>query len=90
MLTYYNTQDYNSRIYISEPHLTNSTFGTMLYGRGLRLASTAYVRLWNDHLRLEICYAVNRLLKANSQGSGMEEIHGPWRNDISLGAKVKW
>lgn len=90
MLSWYNTQNYNSRIYVSEPHLSNSIFSTMLNGRGLRLATTLSTRLCNDHLRLEASYHLNRLIKGNTQGSGMEQIHGPWRQDISLGVKVRW
>ena len=41
------------------------------------------------HWRLEARYSVRRVLDAATQGSGLQTIYSPWRNDLAFQLRVK-
>ncbi len=88
-LTWFNTPSYESRVYVSEPMLQSTFWSTALMYHGIRLAATAAVNLWQGRLRIEARYAVMRMLNRDTQGSGLQEILTPWRNDVSVQVRLK-
>ena len=43
----------------------------------------------DGHWRLEARYSMRRVLDASTQGSGLQTIYSPWRNDLAFQLRVK-
>lgn len=84
LLTYFRTPDYQTRIFLYEPLLTDMFRFPSLYGHGLRFVAAAHYRLWHRRLLIEVLYGMMRYFDRNSQSSGMQEIRSPWKQDISV------
>ena len=89
MLTYFQTPDYQTRIFLYEPMLTNMFRFPSFYGQGLRLVATGRIPLWHNHLMLEALYGLTKYLDRKTQSSGMDEIRSPWKQDISLQLRLR-
>ncbi len=87
MAGYFNTDDYNSRIYIHEPGLLYTLSFPSFYGRGLRLTL---------NLRADICQDLTLICKCSSThyfnraviSSGLQEIDRSTMTDAEI--QVKW
>ena len=88
MAGYFHTPDYLSRIYLYEPALWSSVSSGTYFGRGLHGVLTARWTSRNGHWMLEAKYALTHYADRDEQGSGLQTIYSPWKNDIS--AQVKW
>ncbi|MCF0199227.1 MAG: helix-hairpin-helix domain-containing protein [Bacteroidaceae bacterium] len=87
---YFRTPTYQHRIYAYEPTVTGA-FGQMaLSGHGVRGALAVRCRLWHERLILEAKYGMTRYFDRSAQGSGMQAISSPWRNDLQFQAKFCW
>ena len=64
------------------PTLSGAMGQTFLYGETLH--GTLLGR-W----RLEARYSMRRVLDASTQGSGLQTIYSPWRNDLAFQLRVK-
>lgn len=84
LLTYFHTPDYQTRIFLYEPLLTDMFRFPSLYGHGLRFVAAAHYRMWHRRLLVEVLYGMTRYFDRNSQSSGMQEIRSPWKQDISV------
>lgn len=93
-LASFNTKDYNSRLYVYEPGLTQSFGWNMLSGKGERIAATAR---WNFHNTtgnstrhrltrwdLQTKIGITHYRDRNSISSGALLINGSWQADVWL------
>lgn len=72
------------------PSLAGSMGQTFLYGQSLH---TVLLIRWSNRsglIRLEGRYSMRRVLDSDTQGSGLQTIYSPWRNDISIQLSVKY
>lgn len=90
MAGYFNAPDYQTRIYIYEPALWNSSSSTSYYGHGLRLASTLRYTFPRSHWMIEAKYALAHMFDRSSISSGLQEITSPTRQDISLQVRMEY
>ena len=90
MAGYFNAPDYQTRIYIYEPALWNSSSSTSYYGHGLRLASTLRYTFPRSHWMIEAKYALTHMFDRSSISSGLQEITSPTRQDISLQVRMEY
>ena len=84
---WFQTDDYDGRVYLTEPTLVYGQSSTMLYGRGVRLAATARINLPYG-LMVMLRYTFSRYLDRNTIGSDLQQIAAPWQNDLSV--QVRW
>lgn len=84
LLTYFNSPNYATRLFQYEPLLTNMFRFPMYYGKGFRLATSAHYTFWKQRLTAEVLYSITRYTDRESQGSGMQLIDSPWKQDLSL------
>ena len=89
MLTYFHTPDYDTRIFLYEPLLTNMFRFPSLYGHGLRLVAAGHCALWKKRLFVEALYGMTRYFDRKTQSSGMDEIRSAWKNDISVQLRLQ-
>lgn len=87
-LTLFHTTDYDSRIAIYEPTLTQ-TFGLQqLYGRGQRLAATLRLRL-GRHVSLQAKLGTTHYSDRTIISDGPTRIDSPWKTDILFQLKIR-
>jgi hypothetical protein len=85
--TYFNTDNYNSRIYSYEKNLLYSFYIPSLYGKGIRLSSVIrYDFSRNFYLNLKVAWS--HYYDRDVIGTGLEEIEGNDKIDIST--QIRW
>ncbi len=89
LLTYFHTPNYQTRLFLYEPLLTNMFRYPSLYYHGMRMASAGHISLWNKRLLAEAMIGVTRYFDRTTQGSGMQEIRSPWKSDISIQFRLR-
>lgn len=89
MATWYQTPSYDSRVYVPEVTLRSTFSVPALSGRGIRAIASARAQLWKKRLQIEARYALTRVLDKDTQGSGMQLIASPWRNDLQVQLTVR-
>ena len=88
MAAYFNTGDYNSRIYLYEPSLYSSVSSGQYYGKGIHGVCTARWTSSDKHWMLEGKYALCKYLDRTEIGSSHQTIFSSWKNDISLQVRI--
>lgn len=96
LLAWFNTQDYDSRLYFYEPGLYQSFNWSMIYGRGERAAATVRWQSpvsvgrrrlrWQWQAKLGLTHYDDR----SAISSGQLLISSPWKADVSLLARVQF
>lgn len=71
------------------PTLSGAMGQTFLYGETLHGTLLGRWTSRGGHWRLEARYSVRRVLDAATQGSGLQTIYSPWRNDLAFQLRVK-
>lgn len=89
MLGYFDTPDYDSRIFLYEPSLYNTISSGQYYGQGFHGVLTARWTSPRGRWMLEGKYSVCRYMDRNEQGSDMQTIYSPWKNDLSFLLRLK-
>ena len=89
MTAYFQTDDYNSRIYLYEPSLYSSVSSAQYYGKGINGICMARWTSANKHWMLEGRYALCKYFDRSEQGSSLQTIYSSWKNDISLQVRVQ-
>lgn len=84
MTGYFYAPDYQTRIYIYEPTLWNSSTFSSYYGHGLRCALTMRYTFPKEHWMIEGKYGLCHMLDRDSISSGLQEIMSSTRQDISV------
>lgn len=89
MLGYFHTNNYQCRIYMYEPSLLSSVSSAMYYGHGIHGVATCRWISRDRRWMLEGKYSVCRYLDRKEQGSDLQTIFSPWKNDISFQFRMK-
>ena len=89
LLGYVNTDDYLSRIYLQLPSLYSSVSSASFYGHGMMGVLTCRWKSKNEKLWLEGRYSLLRYFDRDEQGTGLQKILSPWKNDLSFQARIK-
>lgn len=85
---WFDAPDYDSRLYLSEKNVLYGFGLPMLYGRGVRLASTASCRICS-FLTLELKYSLFHYLDRNHISSGLQQIWGANQSNLWLQLRAK-
>ena len=86
-LGFFNTDNYNARIYLYEKQLQHEFSFPSYYGEGLRMALYAQV-CPNEHLRLSARLGYTNYFDRKSIGSGLQEIAQSSITDLDL--QLRW
>ena len=89
LFTYFHTPNYDTRISLYEPVLSEMFRIPSLYGHGVRGVVAGRYAFWHRHLFVEVLYGLMRYFDRHTQSTGMQEIHSPWKNDISVQLRLK-
>ena len=81
-LGYFNTDDYLSRIYLNSPALYSTFSSSSYFGHGVMKSK-------NEKLWLEGRYSLLRYFDRDEQGTALQQILSPWKNDLSFQLRVK-
>lgn len=84
---YFNTDDYDSRIYVSERGMLYTMSSLMCYGHGLRYSLLARISL-TDRLMLLAKAATTNYFDRSTVGSGLQQIDSSSLTDIDV--QLKW
>ena len=84
---YFNTDSYQSRIYVYERQLPGNFSFPTYYGEGLRLACTARADL-GSHLRLHARVGYTNYFDRSTIGTGLQAIDASHLTDIDL--QLRW
>lgn len=85
---YFCTDDYDSRLYLTERTVLYGFGLPMLYGQGVRYSTTATLAIGN-RLHIDLKYALTNYANRSSIGSGLQEIRGNNQQDLWLQLRVK-
>ena len=88
-LGYFNTDDYLSRIYLQSPALYSSISSASYSGHGMMGVLTCRWKSKNEKLWLEGRYSLLRYFDRDEQGTGLQRILSPWKNDLSFQLRLK-
>lgn len=88
-LGYFNTDDYLSRIYLNSPALYSTFSSSSYYGHGVMGVLTCRWKSKNEKLWLEGRYSLLRYFDRDEQGTALQQILSPWKNDLSFQLRVK-
>lgn len=86
---YFHTDDYNSRISLYETNVAGSLSMPSFSGHGTRLSGTIQYLFWHNRLRLELKYGLTRYFDRKTQGSYLQTIYSPYKNDLTLQLRCK-
>lgn len=90
MLGYFNTNDYDSRIYLYDPSLWGSTSSGMYYGDGIRGVITVRYTLPRGHWTVEAKYGITDYMDRDQISSGLQTIFSGTKQDIALQLLCKY
>lgn len=88
-LAYFDTPDYLSRIYLYTPSLFSTISSAQYYGQGLHAVATCRWTTPSGRWMLEGKYSLLRYFDRSEQGSAMQTIFSPWKNDISVQLRIR-
>ena len=89
MAAYFNTDDYNSRIYLYEPSLYSSVSSGQYFGKGIHGVLAARWTSPNKHWMLEGKYSLHKHFDRTEIGSSLQTIYSSWKNDVSLQIRMQ-
>ena len=87
---YFDTYDYDSRIYFYQPSLYGSVSSGSHYGKGATMVLTARWTSPNGMWMAECKYGADKHFDRDTQGSGLQTIYSSWKNDISFQLRLKF
>lgn len=88
-LGWFKTDDYLSRIYVYQPALYSSVSSASYFGHGMMGILTCRWKSKNEKLWLEARYSLLRYFDRDEQGTGLQRIFSPWKNDLSFQLRLK-
>lgn len=86
--TYFSTDDYDSRVYMTEKTLLYGFGLPIFFGQGLRYSIVGNVHL-GSHLVIELKWALTNYANRTTISSGLQEIKGNTQQDLWLQARIK-
>ncbi len=87
--SYFDTDDYDSRIYINEKNTLYGFGYPMLYGKGLRYSLISQLKL-GRHWTIEAKYAMTNYANKNRISSSLQEINGNIQHDLWLQLRLSY
>ena len=85
---YFHTDDYNSRIYLTEKAILYGFGLPMLYGEGLRYSVTGTLKI-GPHINVDLKWAMTNYANRATISSGLQEIKGNTQQDLWLQLRLK-
>lgn len=85
---YFNTDSYQSRIYLNERQLQHDFYFPAFYGQGMRLALYAQHTL-SPRLRLTARLGHTKYFDRPTIGSGLQQIGHSWQTDVDLQLRLR-
>lgn len=85
--TFFQSDDYDSRLYVTEKNILYGVSLPMLYGKGLRYSLTANQQLGN--CTLEFKWALTNYANRNTISSGLQLIQGNNQQDLWIQLRIK-
>ena len=85
----FDTENYDSRLYVAEKGLEYDNGGSALYGKGLRFYLIARYSL-ADKLSVGLKYSVTAYVDRSEIGSGYDLIDSPHKQQIRVQLRFKW
>ncbi len=82
-VSYFDTDDYDSRIYINEKNTLYGFGYPMLYGQGLRYNFISQLKIGSNWM-IEAKYAITNYANKSTISSGLQEIKGNRQNELWL------
>lgn len=86
---YFHTDDYYSCISLYETNVAGSLSIPSFSGHGTRLAGTLCYNVVKDTLRIELKYGFTWYFDRSTQGSDLQTIYSPYRNDLTLQLRLR-
>lgn len=84
MLSYFHTQDYDSRVYQYEPSLYQTMSSGSYYGHGMHGVVAGRWKAGNDRWMVEARMSSTCHFDKKEQSSGAQTIFSRWKNDIQI------
>ena len=88
-LGWFHTDDYLSRIYVTQPSLYSSVSSASYSGHGMIGVLTCRWQSRNRRWMLEARYGMVRYFDREEQGTGLQRILSPWKNELSVQTRIK-
>lgn len=85
---YFDTDDYNTRLYLTEKTILYGFGLPMLYGQGLRYSFVGNLH-WGKRVILEAKWAITNYANRTSISSGLQEIKGNTQQDVWVQLRIK-
>lgn len=82
-VTYFKTDDYDSRVYLTERPLLYSFSIPMLFGQGLHYSLTSTIKI-GPSVSLDLKYALTNYANRSSISTGLQQISGNTQHDLLL------
>jgi len=89
MAAYFNTDNYQSRLYVYEHQLAHEFSSPAYYGRGMRLLVQARADI-TDHWRLTLRAGHTKHFDRNTVGTGLQQINHSYQSDIDLQLRYRF
>lgn len=86
---YFDTDDYNSHIYLSEKNILYGFGFPMLYGKGIRYNLTCNLKI-GSHWNIDLKYALSNYADQSKISSGLQEIKGNTQQDLWLQLRISY
>ena len=86
--SYFHTDDYDSRIYLTERAILYGFGLPMLYGEGLRYSLTGTIKI-GPHINVDLKWAMTNYANRTTISSGLQEIEGNTQQDLWLQLRLK-
>ena len=88
-IAYFNTDDYDSRVYTFENDVLYAVSFPMYYGKGLRTYLIGRYSI-NRHLDIWLRYARTQVNDRETMGSGTDEIDIPHKSDVKIQMRYRF
>ena len=88
-LGWFRTDNYSSRIYVYHPSLYSSVSSASYYGHGVLAVLAGRWKEKSGRWMVEARYGLVRYFDRDEQGSGLQTIFSPWRNDLSVQLRIR-
>lgn len=86
--SYFQTDDYDARIYLTERPILYGFGLPMLFGQGLRYSLTGSIKI-GPHLHVDLKWALTNYAGQSSISSGLQEIRGNNQQDLWVQLRLK-
>jgi len=87
--SYFHTDNYDSRIYLSEKTILYGFGFPMLYGEGLRYSATSTIKI-GPHINVDLKWAMTNYANRATISSNLQEIKSNTQQDLWLQVRLKF